>query len=248
MGKPVKNTPKNLDGQTKKSKTISNSMPKCQYCGTEFKRETTLISHLCEEKRRIKQKDHYGVRLGFNAWLRFYEKNNFRQKESSYEAFCNNPYYTTFVKFGNFLESVNCFDPKNAIEWYLDSNIKIDVWTTDKSYDKWITDYIKNETADSGLERTINFTEKWANENDSMFNHYFKYETKKKICYAINAGKISPWILFNCQTGITLLESFDENDLISIMHLIDPEHWQGKFKRNESDVEFVKETLIAAGF
>jgi hypothetical protein len=237
------------DGRKKTLKLISKSkMPKCQFCGSEFKKETTLQVHLCEKKRRHDQKDHYGVRLGFNAWIRFFEINVPSKKDLSYVTFTASPYYTAFVKFGNFLESVNCFDPKHAIEWYLKSNIKIDDWTKDKNYDKWIKDFVINESVDSGLERTIKFTEKWAEVNSSVFNHYFMYENKNKVCYAINAGKISPWVVFNCKSGVEFLDSLDDENIMMIIDLITPDHWNARFARYKDDVVFIKEILDGAGF
>lgn len=204
--------------------------------------------HVCEPLRRHKQKDHYGVRLGFNAWVQFFEKNVPSMKDRSYEKFCSSPYYTAFVKFGNFLESVNCYSPKDAINWYLESTIKIDDWCKDSTYDKWIKHHIKNETVDSGLERTIKFTEKWAENTGALFNHYFKYENPNKICYAINAGKISPWVIFNCGTGVKFLDNLSEENVMAIIDLIDPDWWNQRFSRHESDITFVKEILTAAGF
>ena len=54
----------------------------CKYCKKSFKRESTLTAHACEKKRRYQQKDEKGVRIGFQAYLRFYEytQNHTKQK------------------------------------------------------------------------------------------------------------------------------------------------------------------------
>ena len=45
----------------------------CRYCKKSFSRENTLAIHVCEPKKRIQEQNETGVRLGFNAYLKFYE-------------------------------------------------------------------------------------------------------------------------------------------------------------------------------
>lgn len=220
----------------------------CQYCKSSFKRIQTFQVHACEKMRRHKQKDDYGVRLGFDAWVKFYQRNVPQAKDLSYAKFVDNPYYIAFVKFGNYLESVNCFAPEKAIDWYLSGDLKIDSWTKDSNYDKWIKEFVKKEDADSGIKRTIEYTQKWSESTGGAFNHYFKYENPNRLCYAINSGKISPWVIFNCDSGIEFLSSLNDEQTAMIINIIDPDHWNGVFSRHQSDVEFVKSILEQAGF
>jgi len=48
-------------------------MHKCRYCLREFVKESTLTSHVCEQKRRHQQQNEIGVQFGFKAYLRVYE-------------------------------------------------------------------------------------------------------------------------------------------------------------------------------
>ena len=61
----------------------------CKYCGAAFTRESSLVVHQCEPKRRDNQKGEKGVRIGYIAWLRFYELSQGSSKLKSYEDFCN---------------------------------------------------------------------------------------------------------------------------------------------------------------
>ena len=75
----------------------------CEFCKREFVRERTLLSHLCEQKNRWNNRDHIGNRLGFQSWLQFYAKNSMsKTKNKTQEEFIKSPYYTAFVKFGNY--------------------------------------------------------------------------------------------------------------------------------------------------
>ena len=36
---------------------------KCKYCGKGYRKESTLVAHLCEPKRRAMQENEAGVKL-----------------------------------------------------------------------------------------------------------------------------------------------------------------------------------------
>ena len=56
---------------------------KCEYCGSSYVREKTLIAHMCEKKRRALQKDEKRVRHGFYAFQRFYKLSAGSKKEKT---------------------------------------------------------------------------------------------------------------------------------------------------------------------
>jgi hypothetical protein len=239
--------PKNLAGKTKISKPSLSKM-KCQYCNKEFKKESTLQVHTCTKGQRWKQQNHYGVRLGFTAWLRFFEMNVNDSKKRTYGDFVESPYYSAFVKFGNFMESIRCINPISFTEWILNSNIKIDNWCKDSNYDKWLVEYTKKEHASAALERFITTAETWAEANNAQLTDYFRYGNANKICQDIATGKTSPWVVFNSKTGVEFLDGLIEDQIQFIFSFIDPDHWKNKFATCPKDVDYAKEIMDAAGF
>lgn len=223
-------------------------MAVCQYCNKEFRKEITLQSHVCVKGQRWKQQHHYGVRLGFNAWLRFFELNVKDDKKRTYSEFVESPYYSAFVKFGNFMESIRCLNPTSFTEWILNSTIKLDYWCKDSNYDKWLQEYTKKETANTAIERFIITAEKWAEENNSILNDYFRYGNSNKICHDIASGKVSSWVIYNCVSGQEFLNELNEDQIQYIFNFIDPDTWKRKFSLCIPDVDWSKEILNAAGF
>ena len=71
---------------------------KCRYCEKEFRKESTLTAHLCEQKRRWQQEKETGVQLGLKAYLRFYEYSQGSSKLKSYEDFVKSPYYNLVLE------------------------------------------------------------------------------------------------------------------------------------------------------
>ena len=50
---------------------------KCEYCGKDFKRESTLLAHTCEKKRRWLAKEFPETIAGFAAFDLFYRLGRF---------------------------------------------------------------------------------------------------------------------------------------------------------------------------
>ena len=79
------------------------------------------------------------------------------------------------------------------------------------------------------------------------FSDYFRYGNGNRICHHISTGRISPWVVFNCDSGHSFLDSLTEEQVGMIIQWIDPEHWQRKFKDYMADTEWVKDILRKAG-
>jgi uroporphyrinogen-III decarboxylase len=81
----------------------------------------------------------------------------------------------------------------------------------------------------------------WAQENNSLWNHYFLYASPNRVVWHIKDGKISPWLILNCKSGKDMLSKFNDEQLGMIYHIVDPQHWALRFKRQVKDVQLVKD-------
>lgn len=79
------------------------------------------------------------------------------------------------------------------------------------------------------------------------FTDYFRYGNNNRICHHICTGRISPWVVFNCDSGVAFLEGLDQGQVAMIMPWIDPDTWQKKFHDYAADAEWVKYVLKEAG-
>jgi len=223
-------------------KSNSNKPFVCEYCGAGYMKEKTLFAHMCEPKRRALQKDEKRVRYGFYAFQRFYRLSVGAKEDKTYEQFCKSPYYNAFVKFGSYISNVKPLYPENFIDYVVTSGIKLDHWSRDEVYEKYALKFILKEDVSTALERSVQTMLEWASENEpAPWNHYFQHVSLNRAVWHIRDGKISPWLLLNCASGKALLNSFNDEQLALVYHVIDPEHWAMRFKRSPSDVELVKE-------
>ena len=108
-------------------------------------------------------------------------------------------------------------------------------------YEKYAIELIQKEGVETALERSVMTMMEWAEENNSVWNHYFHYVSLNRAAWHIKDGKISPWLVLNCKSGKEMLSKFSDEQLNIIFHIMDPSHWAMRFKRTPNDVELVKE-------
>ncbi len=227
-------------------KVIKDKPYICQHCGHGYMQEKTLAVHMCEQKRRHLAKNEKHVVVGYQTYCRFYQLTQNSKTTKTYEDFAKSPYYNAFVKFGSYVANVNPLYPDHYIDWVVRSGVKLDHWCKDALYEKYVLELIHTENVETALQRSVTHMQSWANDHNSLWNHYFKYVSTNRATFDIKDGKISPWLVLNCTTGKQLLASFSDEQLASISNVIDPEVWVKKFKKQKEDLALVKEVVKEA--
>jgi hypothetical protein len=128
------------------------------------------------------------------------------------------------------------------------NKIKIDSWCSDSNYTKFLIDYLKDEDPLDAIARSIETSIELAKSENVQSKDCLRYCNKNKICYAITSGKISPWMIYQSESGVKFVESLDVTQQKMILDYINPEQWAVKFHRDTSKVAEVKELLNAAGY
>ena len=222
----------------------------CKHCKKSYLKESTLLAHLCEPKRRWQQQNETGVQLGFKSYLKFYEVSQGSARLKTYEDFASSPYYSAFVKYGRHVTAIKCVNVSNFTNWLLKNNKKLDHWCKEILYLEWLSEYMKKEAVQDAIERALKEMQDYADIDPKLqnnFNNYFRLGSGNRIVHNISNGRISPWIVFNCASGIDFLSSLNEEQLAMIMPWIDPDYWQRKFTDYAADTEWVKDILQKAG-
>lgn len=216
---------------------------KCEHCGKKFAKESTLVIHVCEKKRRHLARNERHVQMGLLTYQKFYEITQKSAKAKTFEEFADSAYYTAFVKFGSFLVNTAPIYPEKFIEFVVKSGIKLDHWCRDEIYENYIINLIKIEPADGAVQRTIKTMMDWADANSSTWEHYFAYVNLNRAAHDIKEGLISPWVLLNSKEGKQLLNRMNDEQLAIISEVIDPQYWLKRFKTLPADHELIK-TII----
>lgn len=220
---------------------------KCIHCGKSFMKDRTLISHLCERKRRALQKDEKRVQTGYYTFNRFWNLTQNSNKTKSYDEFADSSYYNAFVKFGSYINNINPLYPDKFIDYVIKSGTKLDNWCKDSLYEKYLQDTLKTEPVESAIQRTLQTMMEWGDDNNSLFIHYFNYVNLNKAVQDIINGKISCWILLNTKTGKDMIQRMNDEQLALISSVFDVKFWLKKFKEHPADKSLVLEICKEIG-
>jgi hypothetical protein len=220
---------------------------KCVHCDKSFMKDKTLIAHMCERKRRHLQRDEKRVQAGFMAFNRFWQLTQNLKKNKTYDEFADSSYYNAFVKFGSFINNVNPIYPDKFIDYVIKSGAKLDNWCKDSLYEKYLYDVLKTEPVESAVQRSLQTMMEWADDHNSTFAHYFFYVSLNKAVHDIVNGKISLWLVLNCNGGQKMLKNMSDEQLNIIAPAFDLPHWLKKFKEHPADVVLVKEICKETG-
>jgi hypothetical protein len=223
-------------------------MYECRYCKKSFVKETSLAVHMCEPKRRYQEQDERGVQLGLYSYLRFYELTQGSAKLKTFDDFAQSPYYRAFVKFGRYCVAVHAVNPDRFVEWLLKHNKKIDHWCHDTVYTEYLIEYLRVENVNDALARAIEYGISWSEKNNHPAEDCLRFGNTNAAVYAVTAGRISPWILYNCDSGQKFLSELDATQIAMIWPYIDSEVWMKKFADYVADQEYVKDMLQKAGW
>lgn len=220
----------------------------CKYCEKSFVRETTLAAHVCEPKRRYQNQHQPGDRLGLQAYLRFYELTQGSSKTKSFEDFVRSPYYRAFVKFGQYCVDTRVINPGQFVEWLLKNNKKIDNWCSDRVYTEYLLYYLRLEHVNDALTRAIEYSIDWEERTGNPARDCVRYGNVNGVCHAIVTGRLSAWVIYNCESGQKFLNECNSEQVAMIWPYIDTDVWQPRFRDTPSDCEYAQEILKQAGW
>ena len=220
----------------------------CQYCRKDFVKESSLAVHSCEPRRRRQEQSERGVQLGLQAYLKFYQLTQGSAKLKTFDDFADSPYYRAFVKFGRYCVDIRAINPARFIEYVLKQNKKIDHWCRDSIYTEYLLDYLRVENVNDALARAIEFGITWQEQTSNPAHDCLRYGNSNAMCHAITTGRISPWIIYNSESGQQFLSELSTEQIAMIWSYIDSDFWMKKFQDYPADQEYAKDILSKAGW
>ena len=220
----------------------------CQFCQKDFIKESSLAVHSCEPRRRRQEQSERGVQLGLQAYLKFYQLTQGSAKLKTFDDFADSPYYRAFVKFGRYCVDIRAINPARFIEYVLKQNKKIDHWCRDSIYTEYLLDYLRAENVNDALARAMEFGITWQEQTGNPAHDCLRYGNSNTICHAIASGRISPWVIYNSDSGQQFLSQLTTEQIAMIWSYIDSDFWMKKFQDYPADQEYAKDILKKAGW
>lgn len=219
----------------------------CKFCGKAFTRERTLSSHMCEKKRRWMSKDEPFSRIGFSVWTDFmkYVSPN-TKKTKTVEDFIKSPDYIGFVKFANYLIELRPLDSDKFIQWLFKMGVRLSDWQKPGTYQLYVQEASKKETAERALERTILAMREWGETTGQDWRDFFNKIAPASAMNMVVMGRLSPWIIYSTDAAQQLLDRMEPGQIDTVAKHVDTEWWIKKLKRNPEEVIWINTTMKLA--
>lgn len=232
-----------------RKKDISSEY-QCSLCNKKYKTEGGLLFHKCKNKQRLNSKEELHSRIGFMAYLKFYEtlqSAKTRKKAITFEDFAKSSYYNGFIKFGHYVADMKMMEPENYISFLIHNDVPLQKWTDDKVYIYFVAKRLKSEKPDYAIERSLRTMQRWAEENETTWDRYFQEAGQMKIVSNLRTGKISPWIIYNTKSGKQFLASLSDSEVDCVFTIIDPDFWKHEFRKRRTETNAIMSVLKEAG-
>jgi hypothetical protein len=101
---------------------------------------------------------------------------------------------------------------------------------------------------EDALTRAIEYSLDWGQDKGAPSHDYLRYGNHNAIVQAIIAGRISPWVLYNSESGQKFLSNVTSEHRTMIWSYIDPDIWTKKLKEDPDNCAAARELLKKAGW
>lgn len=235
-------------GMSTISVTDTTTTFRCEFCSRDFRRETTLLAHLCEPKRRFRERDETAVKLAFTAYLRFYEITQGSARLRTWQDFASSAYYRAFVRFGRHCQAIRAVNIPAFTDWLIRGNAKLDHWCRDSVYTDYLIEHVCRENVGDALARAVITGQEWSDDTGNPVSDYLRYGNDNRVCHDITRGRVTAWAIYNCESGREFLIRINPEQLAMIWPWVDADAWQRRFQDYPADQLHAQEILRQAGW
>jgi hypothetical protein len=120
-------------------------------------------------------------------------------------------------------------EPEEFIRYICQSKVPIDKWCLDEHYLEYVRLLNKFESPDRAVERTLLLAESWANREGYAITDFFRKIATPQAVMWLMSGRISPWVIFNCESGQELISRFSDEQYALLEKAVDIKFWKKKF-------------------
>jgi hypothetical protein len=222
----------------------------CDFCQKSFVKESTLVTHSCEPKRRWQNQNQQEVKLGFAAWQMFHTSISPRsgtKAKKTYQEFCASSVYGAFVKFGSWCVENRAQEFECWVKWLLDHNIKIDAWCNTQQYQQYLADLLLSEKSEQAVGRGLGTINQWAQETRKPWTSFFQDVNINVAVRWIQEGRISGWLLFNAPSSEQFFLRCTPEQLTLIEKTLPIRKWKIMFLRHQQESLAIRDTLKESG-
>jgi hypothetical protein len=227
------------------SKEKAQSQGRCDFCNKRYPLDYLQRKHRCERMKRFHRRDEEIERLAYKVYTEF-QKVNFNRPVDAM-TFVKDRYYNDFIKFSKYIRDINSISDSEYIDYVIRKRLPVTTWWQDTTYEKFVTEVILKETPYRALERTLVMCSKWGIQYDDQWQNTFRNISTGLAVQWITSGRLSPWVIFNCESGRNLLGRLSDEQLALVGPRLSVGLWRGKFERHPEEINDIQQLLREEG-
>ena len=197
------------------------------------------MSHRCTAMKRDEQ---IKTPLGQAAWS-YYQKwmKSQRRAIPAIETFLTSKFYTTFIKFAEFVQKVGLPDVDTFIWYMTEKKIQPVIWVNNEIYQSYIEFIDKKADPSKEAQRTIDYFFRLADEFECDVGNIFDHLEANDVIQMLTRRQISPWILIHSPKFKQFLINKTKKDERLVMEtIIRPDYWAKKRAKHPEIVARMK--------
>lgn len=161
------------------------------------------MNHKCREQQRfelMRQPTGQAAFAYYNEWMRLSKKS--QQKP---EVFLTSRFYTTFVKFAEYVEKTNLPNPLTFIRFMVNQSMSPTLWSRDNVYALYMQSYDEQNPPCNQFVESLDFALGLCDEYECQPSELFSTMPALDLERFIRRRKLSSWFLLACKTFKTLV-------------------------------------------
>lgn len=237
-------TTKKKQGSTRTRKAAVKKDPFiCPYCEKVYTREGDFLRHLCSQRARYSELSTQQSKIAYMTWRTYFTTNHPTINKIEQIDFIKSPFYSAFMKFAEYCVETKVINPQAYSRYLLKNAVLVDKWGDDTTYLKFLGIYLRLENCVDAVKRSLEFLTNYCETAEIELQDVFRKTNPNLLVDMVYFGKISPWLLFQTESGIEFLDKLNDDQYKKIALHINPEAWAKKFAIEPDNVAAVTAIL-----
>ncbi len=196
------------------------------------------MRHECTQMSRSKEIQTVIGQVAYGLYRVWLEKQ--RRKPPEIQTFLTSAYYSSFIKFAQWVRETGIGEPEKYVELMNEAKIAPALWRRSEAY-KIYLEYWNNRATPT--EQAIVTTETLLALADGVgceLKDVFKHFKVGEILELVQQRRLSPWLLFCSRAFKDWISSLHDADRTMFMNAIGINFWSAKFEKSSDAIVKLK--------
>lgn len=227
--------PQKKRAEAREAKQRALSMT-CGWCKKAFTKEAMFQKHACRDKQRDLQKDEKHARMALVLFVKYYQYHHNSKAQKTWKDLIKSQFFNAFMDAGKYIEENDLVNPMRFVDFVIRLVPRPEDWKSPVTYEVYIQDYLGRESIDAAGKRVETLAAKWAEENNTRSEDFFRSLNKNQGIMWFSTGRISPWAAFIFPSFPDFLIGMAPGQETLLCKYLKLEEWAKKASLNNDEV------------